>query len=144
MAEKAQLESRRTNLSRLVDDLKSQLKECDIHGECGITISAHASVQICKRLELLAMESSAIYRDVLDIDNPTASLLWPTNAESFVISLLSKARLEGKFKSVDSKSGGVEYHYEIELNDWSTESKKLIFTGVVENNNVKTGYFNWV
>jgi hypothetical protein len=143
-AEKTALDSKLRNLGRLVDDLKKDIKEQDSVGGCGLDVTAHASKQILKRLESLASESSSIYKDVMNLDNPTASLIWPTNMESFVIGMLAKAREKKEFTIESSKnSNGKEYHYNIEIKTWSTDLKRLIFTGVVEGNNVKTGFFNW-
>jgi len=43
-----------------------------------------------------------------------------------------------------STQSAVEYHYKIEVKKWSTDNKKLVFVGIVENNVIKTTYFNWV
>jgi hypothetical protein len=144
-SEKAEMDSKIKNLTRLVDDLKSQIKEKDIAGEFGLSMTAHASSQIAKRLELLASESSKIFNDVMNTSNPSESLIWPTNMESFILGILSKARSSGQYTVENSKnSSGKEYHYNIEIKDWAMENRKLIFTGLVENNNIKTGFFNWV
>jgi hypothetical protein len=143
-AEKAEIDSKIKNLSRLVDDLKREIKEHDNTGEYGLNITAHACNQISKRLESLAAENSVIFKDVMNMENPSSSLIWPTNMESFVLGMLAKARLSKDFTVEDSKnSSGKEYHYNIEIRDWATENKRLIFTGLVENNNIKTGFFNW-
>lgn len=144
-AEKADMDSKINNLGRLVDDLKKEIKEKDHNGEYGLNLTAHATTQISKRLESLAAESSIIFKDVMNMENPASSLIWPTNMESFILGMLAKARLSKDFTIEDSKnSSGKEYHYNIEIKDWSTENKRLIFTGLVENNNIKTGFFNFV
>ena len=143
-AEKTEADSKIKNLARLVDDLRKEIKDKDSAGEYGLVLTAHATSQISKRLETLASESSSIFKDVMNISNPSASLIWPTNLESFVLGMLAKARMSKEFTIETSKSSGREYHYNIEIKDWSTDSKRLIFTGLVENNNIKTGFFNWV
>lgn len=145
LTEKTEMDAQIKNLSRLVDDLNKQITEGDVNGEYGLTLTAHAANNTSKRLESLAAESSVIFRDVMNTDNPPMSLIWPSNVESFVLGMLSKARTAGEYTVEQSKnSGKSEYHYNIEVKNWNSDNKRLIFTGIVENNNIKTCFFNWV
>lgn len=70
-------------------------------------------------------------------------LLSPSNMKAFVISMLATARKANDFERSKSKTGGVEFRYRVIIKKWSAD-KDLEFTGIVENNNIKTGFFNWV
>jgi len=132
------------NLRRIVEELKSELSGSGIDGGFGIEISAHAFRQISERLEVLAFENIVIYNDVFGngVDN---HLLLPSKLKSFIITLIADARSKGNFTEERSKNtnGGVEYRYVIEIKKWNDE-RSLQMVCIVENGNVKTGYFNWV
>jgi hypothetical protein len=72
-------------------------------------------------------------------------LLLPSKLKSFIITLIADARSKGNFTEERSKNtnGGVEYRYVIEIKKWNDE-RSLQMVCIVENGNVKTGYFNWV
>jgi hypothetical protein len=146
VSERTDVERRISNLNLLTEDLKSIVKSGDKDGSYGLHFTDHALARIADRLEELAYESRAIYEDVVNPNNHDASLMLPTNLRVFIIGLLAKARIKKAFSCEDSKNnpGNKEYQYFIEIRDWSTESHKLMFTGVVERNAIKTGYFNWV
>jgi hypothetical protein len=145
IANRTDLDHQINNLIRYCDDTRKEIKEQDETGEYGLVLTAHAISQILTRLEELADENSVIKKDVENRDNPQTSLIRPSNMRSFIFGILAKARIDKNYEIVNSKnSGGKECHYNVELKSWSTDSKRLIFTGVVENNNIKTGYFNWV
>ena len=141
------LENRIHNKRRLVEDLRRDLKSDECDGSFGIEFTGHAFKQISERLEEIAMESPAIYKDVFKEESPHDSLLLPSNLKSFVITLLSNANKKGHFKAEDSKSNknanGTEYRYTINMKKWSGE-KLLQFIAIVEDNYIKTGFFNWV
>jgi hypothetical protein len=46
-------------------------------------------------------------------------------------------------KPSKNKKDGLEYHYSIKITKWSSDEQSLIFTAVVEDYVIKTGYFNW-
>ena len=147
LSELTTLEIRIHNKRRLVENLKQELKSNKCDGSFGVEFTGHAFKQISERLEGLSMESPVIYKDVFKEDSPQDSLLLPSNLKSFIITLLSNANKKGDFKSEESKSNkntnGVEYRYTINMNKWSGE-KILQFIAIVEDNYIKTGFFNWV
>jgi len=118
-------------------------KESD--GSHGVDISAHAFKQISERLESLAMENDYIYRDFINIDEPPKSMSIPSNLKCFIFTLVASAKKRGGFSKENSKNtaGGFEFRYNIEIKKWSTPKGTLQFVCIVENNNIKTGYFNW-
>ena len=128
---------------KVLKDLKDKFNSNECDGGYGVEISAHAFRQIAERLESLAMGSSVIYKDVFNPDNPSRSLLLPSNMKSFIITSLANARSKGLFQIEPSKDNGNEFRYTIDIRKWSG-SKTLQFVSIVENNNVKTGFFNWV
>jgi hypothetical protein len=106
-------------------------------GEYGIEFSAHAIANISTRLEELASDDQIIYDDVFRPDSLLDALIIPSNLKSFVISLLSQAIEEGAVEQRNSKSNGIEYHHVTRIKKWS-----VAFTCIVEDNTIKTGYFN--
>jgi len=131
------------NKKKVIADLKNELSSEHSDGGYGIELSAHSFKQIAERLEVLAMENSIIYKDVFKSGSPQDSLLLASNMKSFVITLLANARNKKQFKEDESNSGGTEFRYTIDIKKWSNE-KTLQFVAIVENNNIKTGFFNWV
>ncbi len=140
-------ESRIHNKRRLVEDIKKELKSDKNNSSYGLDFTGHAFQQISERLEEIAMESSVIYRDVFKNDSPSESLLIPSNLKSFIMTLLSDANKKGQYKEEDSRSNknpnSVEYRYTINMNKWNGE-KSLQFIAIVEDNYIKTGFFNWI
>lgn len=132
------------NIRRLVEDLKSEIRESD-NPSFPIELTAHAFKQISERIERLAMENSTIHINVFG-QSPQDSILIPSNLRTFVILLMSKAMKDGRIDRRPSKhtSGSEEFHYVIDIDDWSSTDQVLQFTAVVENNVIKTGFFNWV
>lgn len=130
------------NKKRALQAIKDELQSDGNDGSCGLDVSDHAFKQIAERLEALALEHSFIYRDVIKPDSHQESLLLASNMKSFIITLIADAKLKGNVTEDNSKSGGVEYRYIIEMKRWSRD-KSLQFVAIVENNNIKTGFFNW-
>lgn len=148
LGELISLESNVYNKRRLVDELRNELKSNETGDErFGIEFTGHAFKQISERLEELAMDNPIIYESVFNPDEPSESLLKPSNLKSFVITLLSDANKRGNFKKEESKSNktddGYEYRYTINMSKWNGE-KSLQLIVIVENNYIKTAFFNWV
>ena len=133
-----------SELRRSVQEKKESLSSSEGDGSHAVDISAHAFRQISERLEILALENEIIYRDFININSPSESFSIPSNLKSFVITLIANAKKKGHFSKESSKNtvGGFEYRYNIEIKKWSDAKSTLQFTCIVENNNVKTGYFN--
>jgi len=112
-------------------------------GSCGVYITDHAFKQIAERLEVLAREHSFIYRDIVQPDDQQQSLLLASNMKSFIITMLANAKSKDEMVENDSKSGGKEYRFTVDIKKWSHE-KTLQFVAIVEGNKIKTGFFNWV
>jgi len=144
ITELSSMEIKIHNMRRGVEDLKAELSGPNSDGGYGIELSAHAFKQISERLENLAFGNSAIYSDVFK-NEKCETLLLPSNLKSFIITMIADARKKGNFVKEKSKnsSGGIEFRYTIEMSKWSND-KLLEFICIVENGNVKTGYFNWV
>jgi len=142
LSELTEIESKIHNKRMLVLDLKDRLKSEEI-GSCGIDFTGHAFKQISERLEEIAMMSPVIRKDVFRDDEVSQSLMLPSNLKSFIITLLASALKNGNVKEEDSKSNGKEYRYTVDMSKWSGE-KNLQFIAIVENNNIKTGFFNWI
>jgi hypothetical protein len=123
--------------------MRDQLSSSECDGGFGLEVTAHAFKQISERLEALAMENLNIYNDVFNKDDPSKSLLAPSNLKSFIVSVIAQARNESNYSKEQSKSKGVEFRYKVVISKWSSD-KDLEFTAIVENNHIKTGFFNWV
>jgi hypothetical protein len=139
-----------TNMTRTLSNKKKALRYIrqelngpDSDGGFATDISAHAFAQISERLEALAMEYPAIHKDIFRPDNTQDSLMLPSNMKSFIITTIAQARSKGLYKKESGKNSRIEFRYTIEMKSWSAE-KSLVFVAIVENNNIKTGYFNWV
>lgn len=144
ISELAAVELRSQNIRRIIEELKLKISN-SLEGECcGLELSAHAFKQLSERLEKLTMENQIIYDDVFNKGSPSECLLLPSNLKSFIITLLADAHKKSNFKRELSKnSDGYEYRYIVDIKKWSDE-KVLQLICIVENNNIKTGYFNWV
>jgi len=143
LSETTTLELKLRNLKRVTEELKEELSQEKNDGSFGVELSGHAFKQISERLEILALENSDINKDVFK-ESKVEWLLLPSNLKSFIITLLANARKRGDYKAEKSKnSEGLEYRYTIEIKGWSNE-KILQLICIVENNYIKTGYFNFV
>jgi len=131
------------NKNKLLSQLKKNINTPESDGSFAIEFSDHAFKQISKRFEELMVQSDEANKDILKTNNKLESLLLWSNLESFIFTLLASARKKEQFKKQRSKSGGFEYHIYSDIKKWSNE-KKLQFVGIVENNCLKTGFFNWV
>lgn len=135
------LEKELHNKRRLMEDLKNNLSDSD--GGFGTEVSAHAFRQISERFEELALENSVIHDDVFKPNSPQESLLLASNLKSFIITLLANARQKGDYKKENAANGGTEFRFIVDIKKWSG-NKTLQFVGIVQNNVIKTGFFNWV
>jgi hypothetical protein len=103
------------NMKRLVEELRNDLSQVGNDGSYGMDFSGHAFKQISERLEILAMENPAIYKDVFK-ESRSDWLLLPSNLQTFIITLLANARKKGNFKEEKSKnSNGTEFRYTIDI-----------------------------
>lgn len=148
LSELTTLENRIHNKRRLVEDIRTELESNESDKSFGIEFSGHAFKQISERLGELAMENPIIYEDVFKDGSPSESLIFPPNLKSFIITMLSNANKKGQYRKEESRSNknsnGVEFRYTINMKKWSGEKKLLQFIAIVENNYIKTGFFNWV
>lgn len=145
LSELGEKELELSDLRRSLEEKRSSLTSNEGDGSHGIDISAHAFKQIGERLELLARDHDEIRRDLVNINDPDASLSMPSNLKSFIITMIANAKKKGSYSKENSKNtaGGFEFRYNIEIKKWSDSKNTLQFVCIVENNNVKTGYFNW-
>lgn len=141
MQELVKKEMQVSELRRSIQEDKESLTSKEGDGSHAVDISAHAFRQICERLEILAAENELIYKDCIN-----ESIFFPSNLKVFVINLIAEARKKGSYSKEPSKNtdGGYEFRYQIEIKKWSDAKSTLQFTCIVENNNIKTGYFNWL
>jgi hypothetical protein len=143
LSELTTLELKLRNMKRATEEFKTELTQIENDGSYGVDLSAHAFKQISERLEILSLENSVINNDVFK-GSRAECLLLPSNLKSFIITLIANARKKGDFKIDKSKnSDGSEYRYTIDLKGWSNE-KVLQLVCIVENNYIKTGFFNFV
>lgn len=126
-------------LSEIREELEGYKKD---DGSFGLDLTAHAFTNISDRLSELASKYPIIYSDVFNPNEPSRALLWPSNLRAFIIGMIASSY--GKKEEKPSKNtNGKEYHYNVEIKKWSTDTEVLVFTAIVESNVVKTGYFNW-
>lgn len=127
---------------RSLEELRLELSD---DNSIGLDVTAHAFTNISDRLSSLASENKVIYMDVFNPSNPSKAILWPNNLRAFIISMLASARSKGTYSDKPSKNSdnGTEYKYDVEIKKWSNDKEVLVFTAIVENKVVKTGYFNW-
>ena len=138
------LAKKRSALNEIRSELRRNLTDGD--GSIGLELSAHAFSNIGNRLQKLAMENPTIYSDVFNQENPPMSIIWPSNLEAFIITIMAEALDKSAVVQKPSKNtrDGKEYHYTIQIDKWSGPDSSLVFTGVVEGGTIKTGFFNWV
>lgn len=123
---------------RNVEEIREELYKHNQDGYA-VELSAHAFTNISARLHALTFESKIVYSDVTKPEEPNKSLLIPSQLRAFIISLIANAKINEDFKIK-----GREYHYNIEMIKWSNSHHMLVLTAIVEENVVKTGYFNWI
>lgn len=140
-----ELEAKVYNHRRLLAEQKAALTSPESDGSFGVEVTAHAFKQIAERLEEIAMESDVIWNDACKGPSLADTLLLPSNLKSFIITTLANAHKKGWYKAEKSRSGsgGTEFRYTIDIKKWSSE-KLLQLVMIVENNHIKTGFFNWV
>lgn len=143
-SESIESEKNMHSFKRALHNARKEISELPNSGCFAVDISAHAFRQISERLEELALENPQIHEDVFK-DNDNCMLI-PSNLKSFIFTAISDAHMKGNYVEQNSKNNlnGTEYHYNIELEKWSDDSKVLRFIIIVEKGIVKTGYFNWV
>ena len=129
-------------LNTIINELKSEGKNS---GRFALDISGHGFKQIYEKLEVMASDYDSIFRIVYNPDNPSEALIASTNLKVFIFTMLAKAEKEHKWKSKKSQNNknGIEYVYTVEVERWKQGNRKCLFTAIVENNNIKTGYFDW-
>jgi len=137
------LERELHNKIRLLEELKTELGSPDGDGGYGVEVSAHAFKQISERFEKLALKNSVIYNDICKPESRYDSLLFSSNLKSFIITLLANARKKNEYKEEPAANGGTEFRFTVDIKSWSGD-KTLQFVGIVQNNVIKTGFFNWV
>jgi len=127
----------------MLDEIKKKITENDTVGEYAMTVTSHAFEQISSRLEQVAYESQVAYKDIMDCKSED-SIFIPSNLRSFIIENIAKSRKDSTFERRTARnSGGNEFVYNVALTSWNTD-KDLFMSIIVENNVVKTGYFNFV
>ena len=130
----ASLEFELSNEKRTLEEIKDELMtEAGNDGGFGIELSAHAFTNIANRLTALGSDSKVINNDLFNVKSQSESLIWPPNMKAFVIGMIANARHKNEFTIKDSKNnnGNKEYHYEIEIKNWSTQRQALIFIAIV-------------
>ena len=143
-------------LSEITDEKKVTVRKINkaealqrdiVEGEDGdilpIKITDHAMTQIHRRLADLANKSPKAFDDIMN-KTADASLLDPDNLECFIFTMVSKAYGDNSIKKKKSRSGSTEYVFNVNISKWKTKNKELVFSMMVENNVVKTGFFNLV
>lgn len=114
------------------------------NGRFGLEFTGHGFTQISQRLEDISGDHEHIYKDVFNIENPSESIMFPSNLKIFVLQILLAAEKAGnKWKSKKSNKGGTEYIYTMEIQKWRSGNDRCIFTCIIEENNIKTGYFDY-
>jgi len=132
------------NIRRVIDDIRTGIISDENDGSCGLDFTAHAFKQLSERLERLAMENTLIYNDVFGKENKSEYLLSPSNLKCFIITILADAHKKKNYTKEKSKnSDGFEFRFIIDIKKWSQE-KTLQLVCIIENNVIKTGYFNWI
>jgi len=134
----------RTNrdLSKKKSDLKT-ISSKITDGKLATIISDHAVSQILTRLEKLCSDSPRAYSAIMSGKTST-SLFVPSNLSAFILENIKSGLKSNSVKEKKSRSGGKEYVYDIKMTQYDTDDKYCVFSLVVENNTVKTGYFNLI
>lgn len=145
-SELGDLEIQAAELRRSIDNKRESLISNEGDGSHAVDISAHAFKQIFERLELLARDNELILRDFINLEDRARSLSIPSNLKSFIFTIVANAKKKGHFSKESSKNttDGFEFRYNIEIKKWSSKRETLQFVCIVENCNIKTGYFNWI
>ena len=82
--ENNEAEKKLSNIQRALGELRSEIATTTKDGAYALYISDHAFWRSATRLEKLAMESMTIFTELFRVDNPTDSLILPSNLEVFL------------------------------------------------------------
>jgi len=106
-----------------------------------LNLSAHAYTRVSNRLEELTTKNPKTYKDIMTGDNKY-SLFIPSNLNKFIFDKVKVALKGGHITKKKSRSGGDEFIFDIRIPEWDYEDKECVLSMAVENNNIKTCYFN--
>jgi len=128
-----------THTTNMLNKSKSDLDA----GKCYPTsLTDHAFHQIIDRLEELSLKYDVVYNDIMT--KPVYdSIFLPSKLREFVFDKVCVSIKDDTKTSKKSRSGGVEYIFNVHMDNWNIGGgKHITFSVIVENNVVKTGYFN--
>jgi len=129
----------------LTQEVTAAKKEFESNPEFATSVTTHAAARASERIQAMAEEQPELFSDVINMKNPTMSLSLVANIRVFLISVLANAHADGKYSVGPSKSneGKVEYKYVVNINKWVFDKRRIELVAIVEDNNVKTVFFNW-
>ena len=140
LKELPKLERDLSNFKISMNKLKTDIKNSDNAGMFPVSISAHAYKNISDRLEVVTRNSYVAMSDAMEYN-----LFTPSNLNAFVINNIHTAINNNSYTKSRSGKNSYEYKYKATLSTWvDIDGKTCDFTAIVENNNVKTGFFNFV
>jgi len=131
------------NITKTTNELNAITLDINNNNSYPTSLTDHAFNQICDRLEELSLKYSVVYSYISSVD-VWDSLFVPSILRKFVFESVYNAIKNNSVVSKKSRSGGIEYIYNDNMTDiWAIgNNKEITFSIIVENNVVKTGYFN--
>ena len=133
-----------SSMEEEVEQLEEEIINSDSNnGAFPLLVTDHAIAQTLERLEALMRRSPRARRDIGERDFEN-SLLLHSNLRHFILIMVVRATEDNSVRPRKSRGGGkgTEYVYTVNLHKWKTRDKSLNMSIIVENNTVKTCYFN--
>ena len=129
--------------SRLAES--AELVEADVNPAFAMHVTQHAATRAVSRLNECAVTEPKIMCDLVNQEHPERSLAIIENMHTFLITVLAHAFESGSYVEVPSRNnkGKSEYKYTTPVVKWIFKNKRLDICAHVEDNAVKTVYFDW-
>ena len=132
-------DSESNELRRRFSMLHSAIKNSDDTGGIPLELSSHAYHRAATRIQQMSIRNIAVYNDVVIIGKN--QLYTPVNLSIFILENINEARINNSF-TVTGNEESKNFKYESEISPWSGDGGKVTMVSVVQNNVVKTVFFN--
>lgn len=123
---------------RYMQELVSNIQEED-DGGLPLFISAHAFHRAYIRIEELMALHKSVYDNIAHSNN---SIFLPSNMVSFLYDYILHAKLSNNYQKTARGDGGYKFKYWNYINDWSDDDYKIELVVFIEDNTLKTVFFN--
>lgn len=110
-------------------------------------VSEHAAMRAMERVHAYAESCKELFDEVVNVMDPAMSLSLPQNMKSFILGVLAQAYVDKRYVEQQSQSNksinGIEWKYIVKVPSWVFGNRYIELVACVEDNVVKTVFFNW-